>query len=408
MAVPAELRVMEGLFQELRSRADMGIGGVVDPGLFLAESLVLRQPVDRAKQLEAHAACAKALNVVHERLGQVRPVDHVQEGAPDVHVRNHARGMDLLARPQAHPVGTPVTHEDLLDPRLAPDLHAMRFTRGGKGVGDRPHAALAEAHAGLADQVGDEVERRARTVGADISTDRRPEHELGLDQVILEPLPHIVVRAHGKRVKEVVHLLLGVPVAPGEAERPHDARRILAEGVHGRLELQPAQDFDGRLKPGEEFRVVLRVALRKPRDLLAGLHRVLRKDDSVVLGRVENVRLRVVLQSELPQLQFLDHLGMQMAKDECIGRGAVSGRELFRDARPANVGFLFQDERPLARTRQIGAASQAVMTAAHHDGVVFSVRAHARHRQSFRISLAALWPGNAETDPPGWVEAPVW
>lgn len=30
------------------------------------------------------------------------------------------------------------------------------------------------------------------------------------------------------------------------------------------------------------------------------------------------------------------------------------------------------------------------------------------HRHSDRISRAALWPGTADTAPPGWVDAPHW
>ena len=65
-----------------------------------------------------------------------------------------------------------------------------------------------------------------------------------------------------------------------------------------------------------------------------------------------------------------------------------------------------QDQRFPANPHRIGTAGLSGMPSPGHDGIEFACRAHFSRLWSLSISSAALWPGTAETEPPGCVEEP--
>ena len=244
LTVPAELCVVKRALQELRRWADVAIGRIFHSGSFLREPLVPRQSVNRAKQLETHATRSEAPDIIHEVLGQMRFVDHVKKRPLGVGIGHDARCLNLLSRTQAHSASPAIPDEHLLDPGVAAHDHPMRLSTGFQRIRDRPHPALAERHARLPDQVCDQVKCRPRAVGSDISANRRPEHELGPDQVVLKPSADIVMGAHRQSPNQVVGLLFRVAVSPGKSRRLPETRKILAEGIDRSLELKPSQNLD--------------------------------------------------------------------------------------------------------------------------------------------------------------------
>ena len=75
------------------------------------------------------------------------------------------------------------------------------------------------------------------------------------------------------------------------------------------------------------------------------------------------------MEATLRQIKFLDHQWMQQAGKVSAGRHADARKGLFDGTGAADAGTAFEYQHALAGTRQVGCASEAVMTGADDDGI---------------------------------------
>ncbi len=199
----------------------------------------LGQPVQREVDLHRAGPRSPVLDVVDELVGQVVPVDLVQEGDLRVARRDDEVGGDLLTVLEHHSGGPAVRHRDLRDAGVHANLGTERLGGSAAGVRDGTHpsdrlspgrhlAAGLVADGVVHEHVGGTGAHRAGP-GADDAVDglRAQDHR------VLEPAGEQVGRAHREEPGDVGDRALVDLLAehPGEHPEVLDVAELLRPHV---------------------------------------------------------------------------------------------------------------------------------------------------------------------------------
>ncbi len=319
------------------------------------------------------------LDPANEVLGELGPLDELEERPLRVHARGHDLRLDAFAAGQLHADRAAIPHEDLADLRVRSDLHAEGSRGGCDRLADHPHAASdkpprPEGTVHLAHVMMDQHVGRAGRPRAQERPDDPARTHGALEGVRLEPLVQIVGRGHRQEPREGVQGLF-VDFLEGSPEFQHllqvaGAHRGEVRRRHGELGLDEPRDLDHELpEPG----VSLRVPSGELRDLPPVLLRVSASEEVSAVGEGRQGRFdRDDLVSVGGEVQVPDDLRPQQAAD--VGADGVlePGEDLLRDRGAPEDMPPLQDEDLLACPAQVGRGDEAVVPSSDDD------RIHAR------------------------------
>jgi hypothetical protein len=167
-----------------------------------------------------------------------------------------------------------------------------------------------------------------------------------------------------------------VPADSPEAERhPEglaDPGQAPSVDVGGRLQEVRLEISSETLQFGVDAQERLGVVCRDPPDLLGGPLglRPPRQDVAVLERDLEAGPAGNHPETVIVEAKVADNLGAEHAGDVRGGGGSDPGRDLLGDAGPSDDVATFQDQRPEARSGQVGSRGEAVVAGADHHGVV--------------------------------------
>jgi hypothetical protein len=189
---------------------------------------------------------------------------------------------------------------------------------------------------------------------------------------VLEVVVEQVGRAAGQHPHRVVDRL--AIHAAEVLEQPGHVGLVLgvaAEDVGRRVVEQRPHGLDDPVEVVVVARVGIGVVARVAPDHLHVLVLVVAEEQVVaVAGRVEVARHHQRQEAVLDQVQLVDDLGPQQAQRVGERGEREPGPQLLGDGRATDEVPLLQDESAQAGLGEVGRVRQAVVPAAHHDGVV--------------------------------------